>query len=63
MIQNYDIVKTCLRLLREEKVPRLVLRELELIFQSIVIQRPGAVNPIELKQVKSVELSGGVNLG
>jgi hypothetical protein len=50
LIQNYDVIKTCIRLLREERVPRLVLRELELIFQSIILQ-PDGVNTLDLRQI------------
>lgn len=35
-MQNYDTIKTALKLLREESAPRLVLLELELVSHSIL---------------------------
>jgi len=51
LIQNYDVIKTCIRLLREERIPRLVLRELELVFQAIILQ-PEGINTLDLRLIK-----------
>ena len=51
LIQNYDVIKTCIRLLREERIARLVLRELELVFQAIILQ-PEGINTLDLRLIK-----------